>query len=109
MTPMTYKGYAARIEYSDEDGCLVGHLAGISDIVGFHGDSVGEVRTAFYEAVDHYLESCAARNVPPKKPYSGKLMVRVQPEVHARAAMTAAAAGKSLNAWAAEVIAREAI
>jgi len=22
MSPMTYKDYAARIEYSDEDGCL---------------------------------------------------------------------------------------
>ena len=51
MTPMTYKGYAARIEYSDEDGCFVGHIAGISDIVGFHGDSVEEVRAAFHEAV----------------------------------------------------------
>ena len=109
MTPMTYKGYAARIEYSEEDGCFVGHIAGISDIVGFHGDSVDEMRVAFHEAVDHYLESCSARGVSPNKPYSGKLMVRVQPEVHARAAMTAAAAGKSLNAWAAEVIAREAI
>lgn len=109
MTPMTYKGYAARIEYSDEDGCFVGHIAGISDIVGFHGDSVEEMRTAFHEAVDHYLDSCAARGVAPNKPYSGKLMVRVQPEVHARAAMTAAAKGKSLNAWAAEVISRAAL
>jgi len=77
--------------------------------VGFHGDSVEEVRAAFHEAVDHYLESCAARGVAPKKPYSGRLMIRVQPEVHAKAAMTAAAAGKSLNTWAAEIIARESI
>ena len=109
MTPMTYKGYAARIEYSDEDGCFVGHIAGISDIVGFHGDSVEEMRAAFHEAVDFYLESCEKMGIPPKKPYSGKLMVRMPPEVHARAAMTAAASGKSLNAWAAEVISREAI
>ena len=109
MIPMTYKGYAARIEYSDEDGCLVGHIAGISDIVGFHGDSVGEIRTAFQEAVDDYLAGCVEHGIAPKKPYSGKIMVRVQPEVHARAAMTAAASGKSLNAWAAEVISKEAI
>jgi len=109
MTPMMYKGYAARIEYSEEDGCFVGHLAGISDIVGFHGDSVEELRSAFHEAVDDYLAGCAEHGIPPKKPYSGKLMIRVQPEVHARAAMTAAAMGKSLNAWAAEVIAREAL
>jgi len=104
MKPMTYKGYAARIEYSDEDECFVGHIAGISDIVGFHGDSVQDMRAQFLAAVDHYLEACRVRGVAPNKPYSGKLMIRVRPEVHAKAAMTAAAMGKSLNAWAAEVI-----
>jgi predicted HicB family RNase H-like nuclease len=48
----TYRGYAARIEYSDEDQCLVGHIAGINDIVGFHGESVALMRAAFEEAVD---------------------------------------------------------
>lgn len=109
MTPMTYKGYAARIEYSDEDGCFVGRIAAIEDIVAFHGESVAEIRAAFEEAVEDYLNACSAHGIEPKKPYSGKILVRVRPEVHARAAMTAAASGKSLNAWAAEVISREAI
>lgn len=34
MKAMQYKGYAARIEYGDKDGRLVGHVAGIKDIVG---------------------------------------------------------------------------
>ena len=104
MTPMTYKGYAARIEYSDEDECFVGHIAGISDIVGFHGDSVEEIRAAFHEAVDHYLASCAARKVAPNKPYSGKIMVRISPELHAKVAMMASARGVSLNALATEAL-----
>ena len=33
MNTINYKGYAARIEYSDEDDCLIGHIAGINDIV----------------------------------------------------------------------------
>ena len=40
MNTMIYKGYAARIEYSEEDGCFVGDLAGIRDIVGFDGKTV---------------------------------------------------------------------
>jgi len=44
MKPMTSKGYAARIEYCDEDERLVGHIAGITDIVGFHGDSAPDMR-----------------------------------------------------------------
>jgi len=43
MNTMTYRGYAARIEYSDEDQCLIGHVAGINDVVGFHGESVAEL------------------------------------------------------------------
>ena len=55
---MIYKGYAARIEYSDEDGCFIGHIAGVKDVIGFHADSVKELRDAFYEAVDDYLATC---------------------------------------------------
>ena len=75
MNTMTYRGYAARIEYSDEDQCLIGHIAGINDVVGFHGDSVAELRTAFEEAVEDYLEACEKLGRAPQKPYSGKLML----------------------------------
>ena len=105
MKTMPYQGYAAHIEYSDEDACFVGHIAGIRDIVGFHGESVAELRAAFEEAVEDYLETCQKVGRPPQKPYSGKLMLRVAPEVHAHAAMMAEAKGKSLNQWAAEVLA----
>ena len=106
MSTMTYKGYAARIEYSDEDGCFIGHIAGIKDVIGFHAESVKEVRAAFAEAVDDYLATCAKLNRAPQKPYSGKLMLRVPPEVHAHAAMMAEAHKVSLNQWAAEVLAK---
>jgi len=106
MKTMTYQGYAAHIAYSDEDACFVGHIAGIRDVVGFHGESVAELRAAFEEAVDDYLETCEKVGRPPQKPYSGKLMLRIAPEIHARAAMMAEASGKSLNQWVAEVLAR---
>lgn len=105
MKTMTYQGYAARIEYSDEDGCFVGHVAGIRDVIGFHGESVAELRAAFEEAVDDYLQTCAQLGRPAQRPYSGRLMLRLPPEVHAHAAMMAEARGKSLNQWAAEVLA----
>ena len=106
MKTMTYQGYAARIQYSDDDGCFVGDIAGIRDRVGFHGESVVELRSAFEEAVDDYSETCRKLGREPNKPYSGKLMLRVPPEVHAHASMMAEAQGKSLNQWAAEVLAK---
>ncbi len=98
MNTMTYRGYAARIEYSDEDQCFVGHIAGIRDIVGFHGESVAELRSAFEEAVDDYLEACEKLSRAPQKPYSGKLMLRVPPEVHAAVAVAAEAFAKAVHA-----------
>jgi predicted HicB family RNase H-like nuclease len=103
---MTYRGYAARIEYSDEDGCFIGHIAGIKDVVGFHAESVNELRSAFKEAVDDYLATCEKAGRAPQKPYSGKLMLRVPPEVHARAAMMAEAHGMSINQWAADILSK---
>ena len=103
MKTMKYKGYSARIEYSDEDSCFVGHIAGIRDVVGFHGESVAELRTAFKEAVDDYLEACEKVGRKPQKPYSGKLMLRVPPKVHAAVAIAAETKGKSINQWALEI------
>jgi predicted HicB family RNase H-like nuclease len=99
---MTYKNYSARVEYSAEDGLFVGHLAGIRDIIGFHGESVTELRAAFEEAVDDYLETCEKIGKTPQRPYSGKVMLRISPALHAEIAMKAEASGKSLNQWAAE-------
>jgi predicted HicB family RNase H-like nuclease len=101
---MRYKGYSARVEYSDEDECFVGRVAGLRDIITFHGESVDEVRQAFKEALDFYLETSAQRGETPNKPYSGKLMLRIAPEVHAAVATAAEVSGKSINQWVAEVL-----
>ncbi|MBX3055110.1 MAG: type II toxin-antitoxin system HicB family antitoxin [Anaerolineae bacterium] len=102
MNTMIYKGYAARIEYSDEDGCFIGHVAAIHDVIGFHAESVKELRQAFEEAVDDYLEACEKIGRSPQKPYSGKLMLRIPPETHAAVAAAAEVSGKSINQWAIE-------
>ena len=105
---MTYKGYSARIGYDDEDGIFNGRIAGIRDGVGFHADNVKALRDAFREAVDDYLDTCARIGKKPQKPYSGRMMFRVSPEVHRRAALAAELSGKSLNQWAEEVLERAA-
>ncbi len=104
MKTMRHKGYAARIEYSEEDGCFIGHIAGIRDVVGFHGKSVAKLRSAFEEAVDDYLETCTVLGKEPQKSYSGKLMLRIPPDIHAAVAMAAETRGKSINQMVAEIL-----
>lgn len=86
----------------------MGHIAGIRDVVSFHGSSVAELRAAFVEAVDDYLDTCAKLGRAPQKPYSGKLSLRLEPELHATIAVKAELAHKSINQWISEVIRREA-
>ena len=104
MNQMNYKGYKARIEFDAEDRIFVGHIAGIRDIVSFHGDNVDALEQAFHEAVEHYLDACSQRGESPQKPYSGKLMLRIPPEVHAAVDMAAKASGQSINKWAAQAL-----
>lgn len=108
MNTMSYRGYQADIVYEAEDDLLVGHIMHINDIIGFHGTSLKEVRAAFKEAVDDYLSSCKETGKEPNKPYSGKVMFRIDPKVHAQAAHAAQAKGMSLNQWAEEALAKAA-
>ena len=105
MNVMSYKGYAARIEFDAEDEIFFGNIAGISDVIGFHANTVEDLKSTFHEAVDDYLETCRKIGKEPQKSFSGKMMFRVDPDVHARAARAAELAGKSLNQWAEEVLA----
>ncbi|MCP1624755.1 type II toxin-antitoxin system HicB family antitoxin [Pseudomonas nitroreducens] len=102
MTPMKYLGYAARIEYSDDDRLFIGHIAGIRDVIGFHGESVSELRGAFEEAVDDYLATCARLGREPQRPFSGKLSLRLDPQLHAQVAIKAELSNQSINQWVVE-------
>lgn len=109
MSAMNYKGYSARIEYDDADEIFFGRIAGITDGVSFHADTVKDLKAAFHEAVNDYIQTCAAIGKPPQKSYSGQLMLRVSPEVHAAAARAAELSGKSLNAWGEEALKQAAV
>ena len=104
MSTINYRGYAARVDFDGRDGIFVGRVLGVKDSITFHGETVGELVADFHAAIDHYLTVCAKRGERPDKPYSGKLMLRVSPEIHAAAALAAEASGASLNQWAAKVL-----
>lgn len=104
MNSMHYKGYTARIEYDERDNLFVGRILGIRAIISFEGESVAELKAAFEFAVEDYLADCTQQGLSPEKPASGRLLLRIPPEIHGRALIAAQAAGKSLNQWATEVL-----
>jgi predicted HicB family RNase H-like nuclease len=82
MNTMTYKGYTARVEYDERDNIFAGRILGIRNIISFHGETVAELRAEFELAIKDYLADCKEQGLHPEKPASGKLLLRVTPEIH---------------------------
>ena len=106
---LSYKGYQASLEFDPDDRILIGRVLDIHDVIGFHGESVSELESAFHEAIDNYLAACAELDQAPEKPASGRLMLRVKPGVHAASVRAAARSGMSLNKWAEEALRKAAV
>ncbi|MBI3523610.1 MAG: type II toxin-antitoxin system HicB family antitoxin [Betaproteobacteria bacterium] len=104
MNAMTHKGYMDRVEFDPRDEIFVGRVLGIADSITFHGTTVAELTRDFRCSITHYLADCVATGRTPQKPASGKLMLRIPPEVHTAVSIAAQAAGKSLNQWATETL-----
>ena len=100
INTMSYKGYTASMVFDAEDKVIVGRVLDIDDIISFHGESVSEFESSFHVVVDDYVAACGRIGSAPEKPASGKVMLRIAPEVHAAAIKAAARSGTSLNKWA---------
>lgn len=99
---MEYKGYLGRVEFDEEAGIIHGEVINTRDVITFQGESVAEVKQAFHESIDDYLEFCRTRGESPDKPFSGQFVTRISPDLHRQVNVAAVLSGKSLNAWVAE-------
>ena len=98
---MQYKGYAAEVEFDDSVGRLHGRVvnSGAYSIATFEATDVEGIRREFHRSIDEYLKSCEEDGIEPRRPFSGKLNVRLGPDLHQRVARSAAESGLSLNSW----------
>lgn len=94
---LQYKDYLAAIEFSAEDEVFYGKILGIDDLVNFEGASVKELKKAFQDAVEDYLDTCKELGKEPNKTYKGTFNVRIGSELHKEAAIFAASHNISLN------------
>ncbi len=99
MNTLQYNGYIGSVDFSEEDNVFFGKLEGIEALVNYEGESVTELKNAFKEAVDDYLEFCKAENITPEKPYSGRISIIISPEIHSTIARLAQKNGITVNAF----------
>jgi len=101
---LTYKNYVGHVVFDDTAEIFHGEVINTRDVITFQGKSVKEIKKAFVDSIEDYLEFCAERGESPEKPYSGKFNLRLDPELHRQAYIAAKNKGKSLNGWIREVV-----
>lgn len=94
-----HKGYVGTVDFDDEANIFHGEVINLRDVITFQGETVKGLRKAFCESVDDYLDFCEERGESPEKPFSGKFVVRLEPELHKELALHAKMEHKSLNSW----------
>ncbi|MCK4563661.1 MAG: type II toxin-antitoxin system HicB family antitoxin [Verrucomicrobia bacterium] len=94
---LKYHDYYGSVKPDVESGVLYGKILHVNDLVTYEAASLPELKEAFQEAVNDYLETCREIGKEPDKPYKGSFNVRMQPDLHKQAAITAVEEGKSLN------------
>ncbi len=104
---MQYKGYFGNAVFDDQGNIFHGEVLGIKDVVTFQGESVPELRNAFQDSVDDYLEFCRQRGESPDKPFSGRFVLRVPADLHRKIFTAARASGQSLNSWVVSQLERQ--
>jgi predicted HicB family RNase H-like nuclease len=103
---MEYIGYMATVTFDNDAEIFHGEVINLKDVVTFQGATVEELKEAFHESVDDYLEFCSERGEQPEKSFSGKFMVRLDAELHRKAYEKSKSEGKSLNNWIKEELQR---
>jgi len=103
---MEYKGYVAELEVDESVDLLHGRVvnSGAYPIATFEAKDIEGLRKAFAASIDDYLASCDEDGVEPRKPFSGKLNVRLGAELHQRLHSVASMSGVSLNALIVETM-----
>jgi predicted HicB family RNase H-like nuclease len=94
---LKYQDYTATIHYSSDDEVFYGKIIGINDLITFEGTSVAELKEAFQEAIEDYLETCKTLGKSPEKTYKGVFNVRVSSGLHKKAASLALQHHMTLN------------
>ena len=101
---LKYKGYVGQVQFDPEAEIFHGEVIDTRDVITFQGKTVRELKRSFKDSIDDYLEFCKKRGEKPDKPFSGKFVLRLSPELHHMAYLKAMASGKSLNAWVKEML-----
>ena len=103
---MESDGYIATVEYDADAESFHGRVLNLRDVITFEGRSVRELKAAFRSSLRDYRRFCADRGEEPERPFTGRLLLRIEPELHRRLTHAAIVQGLSVNGWVAATLER---
>jgi predicted HicB family RNase H-like nuclease len=101
---MEYKGYVGTVQFDEEAEIFHGEVINLRDVITFQADSVEGLKREFHQSINDYLEFCKIRGEEPEKPFSGKLTLRLEPDLHRKSYIQYQKENKSLNHWITEAL-----
>jgi len=103
---MNYKKYEAAVHYSEDDQIFWGEVVNISSptTILFEAENAKDLERAFHQSIDAYLDICQQKGKEPKKPMSGKFLLRINPQKHAKLSARVLSENTSINQWVSEAI-----
>ncbi|GAB6042657.1 type II toxin-antitoxin system HicB family antitoxin [Endothiovibrio diazotrophicus] len=104
MNVMGIGGFRAVIKYDPEIEMFRGEFTDLNGGADFYAGDIEALKREGAQSLKVFLDMCEEDGVEPRKSYSGKFNVRVSTTLHEEIARAAAAEGKSLNQWVAEVL-----
>lgn len=104
MNTMEIKGYRAIIQYDSDIEMFRGDFIGLNGGADFYAEDIKGLRKEGVISLNVFLEMCREDGVEPRKKFSGKFNLQIQPELHADIAAKAVVAGKSMNQWVTDLI-----
>ncbi|WP_420959525.1 type II toxin-antitoxin system HicB family antitoxin [Brucella sp. IR073] len=97
-------GENAVVAFDPEIQMLRGEFIGLNGGADFYAESIPELIEEGRKSLRVFLEACREKGIEPRRKFSGKFNVRLDPRDHEAAVLAAAAEGKSLNEWIAGAI-----
>ena len=104
MNLLEYKGYHAKISFDAQDALFICEVFGINDSLNFHGASVAELKDAFHQCIDNYLDVCKKIQKTPDKEFKGTFNIRIPSDLHRKLALEATRHDVSLNQFIKDVL-----
>ena len=104
MNIIEIDGEKAVVAYDPDIQKFRGEFIGLNGGADFYADNVTDLVAEGRKSLSFFFDLCKEKGIEPRRRFSGRFNVRLDPADHATAAMAAAAEGKSLNEWVAGAI-----